>query len=84
MVNDALKISAPHMHQLAMISSTLCPPDRLVAAATNGNWMFRLSAAVNPLTPPAVRAVLREDVHWIVRGAALESLAARAGIEVKP
>ena len=84
MVTDALKISAPHMHQLAMISSTLCPPDRLVAAATNGNWMFRLSAAVNPLTPPAVRAVLREDVHWIVRGAALESLAARAAIEVKP
>ena len=34
--------------------------------------MFRLSAAVNPLTPTAVRAVLREDVHWIVRGAARE------------
>jgi hypothetical protein len=72
MVADALQVCAPDMHQLAMISSTLCPLDRLQAAATHGNWMFRLSAAVNPLTPTAVRAVLREDVHWIVRGAARE------------
>ncbi|NBQ16030.1 MAG: hypothetical protein EBU31_15805, partial [Proteobacteria bacterium] len=72
-----------------------CSAESLAIAARAQSWFVRLCVAANRVTDEAVLQPLAKDPHWIVRGAALESLAARAGqvvqvaeqraaIEVKP
>ena len=83
------------VNHLAVLSSDRCSVESLMIAARAQSWFVRLCVAANRVTDAAVLQPLANDPHWIVRGAALESLAARAGqagqvaeqraaIEVKP
>jgi hypothetical protein len=72
------------VNHLAVLSSDRCSVESLAIAARAQSWFVRLCVAANRVTDEAVLQPLAKDPHWIVRGAALESLAARAAIEVKP
>ena len=72
------------VNHLAVLSSDRCSVESLMIAARAQSWFVRLCVAANRVTDAAVLQPLANDPHWIVRGAALESLAARAAIEVKP
>ena len=72
------------VNHLAVLSSDQCSVESLMIAARAQSWFVRLCVAANRVTDAAVLQPLANDPHWIVRGAALESLAARAAIEVKP
>lgn len=72
------------VNHLAVLSSDRCSVESLTIAARAQSWFVRLCVAANRVADTAVLQPLAKDPHWIVRGAALESLAARAAIEVKP
>jgi hypothetical protein len=77
-LDRAASPAAPMIVRLLLLTSARCPRPLLLRRARSEAWIVRLAVTCNPELPERERGVLREDCHWIVRGAARGAPSARA------
>ena len=76
-IKSAAGDAAPTVVQLLLLTSPACPLPLLARRSRSATWVVRAAVACNPALPARERDVLREDLHWIVRGAARGAPTAR-------
>jgi hypothetical protein len=77
-LDRAASPAAPMIVRLLLLTSARCPRPLLLRRARSEAWIVRLAVTCNPELPERERDALREDCHWIVRGAARGAPGARA------
>ena len=70
------------MVHLTLLACPCCPVDLLERRARSRSVLLRAVAASNPSLPARLRARLRRDTNWIVRGAATAAMESAAGAAV--
>jgi len=82
-VEEACRAPRNSAAHLLALTVPKCPEDLLEQRSRSRSWRLRAAVACNPGAPQRILDRLREDLHWIVRGAAWMAPTSGRGVEVR-